>query len=302
MPNPRELVVRTDLDGVWNRPEVGADAFAHMYNGFIAGMIGLKYANWERIQRDAAQIVRSQPDKHGWIVDGQIVTPWWADQYQELKAFAQEGLRIVRDEHIKTRGKVPTEEETPGFLGEAFNAAHHSIIAPPKPGARKAMKAIMKITKNFGIITNSETENAHKGLLQIFRGEEELVNQIRLIADAKKQKVNNNFDVVTVNGREIAIPMTLDIKGTTRKPLLRREQFIQTLVNEGTDLYIEDIAEYLYPPLIIGLQTILLKNKRTRSYEANYIANHKSRRGFVARSLDEIVERVEKVDRQMRKM
>lgn len=301
-----ELSVRTDFDGVWNRPEVGADAFARMYHGFIAGMIGLPVVTWDKILIEAKQHVRSHPYDHGWVIDGQIVTPWYVDQYQENKAYAAEATRMVRESKVlRPRNHVPSEQEIPEFLNQAFQAAHSSIIAPPKPGAKKAMKDIMKITGDFGIVSNSETENVLKGLLQIFKGEEELAYGMRLIGDAKKQKVDNGFTTVTINGKEIAIPATVDLKKVPRQPLVRRRQLIETLVKEDTDVYIEDVAEYLYPPLVIGLQGILLRSKRTRNHEISFVANHRydgERNGYVAESLDAIVDRVEKLGRKMRRM
>ncbi len=117
--------------------------------------------------------------------------------------------------------------------------------------------------------------------------------------------MDNGFTTVTINGREITIPATVDLRKVPRQPLVRRKQLIETLVKEGTDVYIEDVAEYLYPPLVIGLQGILLRSKRTRNHEISFVANHRydgEKNGYVAESLDAIVDRVEKLDRKMRRM
>lgn len=294
-----ELVVRSDFDGVWNRPDVGSKQFAKNYYAYIIGAIGISKVTWAKVLEDAKAIVRSEPEKHGWIIDGLNVAPVWADQYQENKAFAAEATRIVRGSGIKTVRHVPTENELPDFLNNAFQHAHSSIIAPPKPGAREAIKEIMSMS-NFGLISNSETHNVRRGLRMIFANDPDFADNIRVIGDAKKQKVDNSFASVVVNGHRIEIPVTLELKGTTRKPLLRRRQFIETLMKEKADVFIEDVAEFLYPPLVIGLHAILLKTKRTKGFELDYIARHQSNRGHVVEDLEGIVEQVKKIKRRMK--
>ncbi len=299
MASINELVVRSDFDGVWNRPDVGSKQFAKNYHAFIIGAIGISKLTWNKVLEDAKATVRSEPEKHGWFIDGLNVTPVWADQYQENKAFAAESIRIINRSHIRTARRVPTENELPDFLNSAFQSAHSSIIAPPKPGAREAIKEIMRIS-DFGLVSNSETDNVRRGLRMIFRDDPDFADRIRVIGDAKKQKVNNEFASVVVNGRRVEIPVNLELKGTTRKPLLRRQQFIETLVKEKAGVFIEDVAEYLYPPLVIGLHAILLKTKRTKGFELDYIARHESNRGHVVEDLEGIVEQVKKIKRRMK--
>jgi hypothetical protein len=297
MPEKPRLNVQSDLDGVWNLPEVGRDAFERVYHGHIAGLLGIAVKTWDEVLEHAKHDVRSHPNEHGWMFEGMNVTPYWVDQYQENKAYAAQATRIVTKDNIKTRRAVPTEEELPDFLNSAFNFAHSSIIAPPKPGAREAIKKIMKVA-DFGIVTNSETVNAEKGLLQIFEGEEEIVQAIGLVGDSKKQKVDNTFVIVTINGRELIVPKEIEMKGTKRRPLLRRRLFMEALVKNGTDVYIEDTAEYLYSPLAIGIQGILLDSKRVRSFERNYVTNHEfngHNNGYIAKDLDGIVKRVNRI-------
>ena len=299
MASINELVVRSDFDGVWNRPDVGSKQFAKNYHAFIIGAIGISKLTWNKVLEDAKATVRSEPEKHGWFIDGLNVTPVWADQYQENKAFAAESIRIINRSHIRTARRVPTENELPDFLNSAFQSAHSSIIAPPKPGAREAIKEIMRIS-DFGLVSNSETDNVRRGLRMIFKDDPDFADRIRVIGDAKKQKVNNEFASVVVNGRRVEIPVNLELKGTTRKPLLRRQQFIETLVKEKAGVFIEDVAEYLYPPLVIGLHAILLKTKRTKGFELDYIARHESNRGHVVEDLEGIVEQVKKIKRRMK--
>lgn len=299
MASRNELVVRSDFDGVWNRPDVGSKQFARNYHAFIIGAIGISKLTWNKVLEDAKATVRSEPEKHGWIIDGLNVTPVWADQYQENKAFAAESIRIINGSHIRTARRVPTENELPDFLNSAFQFAHSSIIAPPKPGAREAIKEIIRIS-DFGLVSNSETDNVRRGLRMIFKDDPDFADRIRVIGDAKKQKVNNEFASVVVNGRRVEIPVNLDLKGTTRKPLLRRQQFIETLIKEKAGVFIEDVAEYLYPPLVIGLHAILLKTKRTKGFELDYIARHESNRGHVVEDLEGIVEQVKKIKRRMK--
>lgn len=299
MASRNELVVRSDFDGVWNRPDVGSKQFARNYHAFIIGAIGISKLTWNKVLEDAKATVRSEPEKHGWIINGLNVTPVWADQYQENKAYAAESIRIINGSHIRTARRVPTENELPDFLNSAFQFAHSSIIAPPKPGAREAIKEIIRIS-DFGLVSNSETDNVRRGLRMIFKDDPDLADRIRVIGDAKKQKVNNEFASVVVNGRRVEIPVNLDLKGTTRKPLLRRQQFIETLIKEKAGVFIEDVAEYLYPPLVIGLHAILLKTKRTKGFELDYIARHESNRGHVVEDLEGIVEQVKKIKRRMK--
>ncbi len=273
----RKIRFRSDFDGVFNMPEVGADAFLQMYSGYIAGAIGIATKDLSAILKDARQIVYENPEKHGWKINGVLVAPWYADHYQEAKAIADVGLGIIRDQGIETRNHVPSKKETPDFLNEAFQAAHSSIIAPPKPGARDALEELNAQT-DFALVSNSETVNVRNGLVKIYGGDEARAGRIRVIGDAKKQKVDPSYNKIQ---KSIYVP------GLTRRPLLRRRQFLETLKKEGAEAFMEDVAEFLYAPVVAGMFGILLKTPRTRSYESHFFKQHS--RGYVANDLEQAV-------------
>lgn len=270
------FVFRSDFDGVFNMPEVGAEAFFQMYSGYIAGHIGLKPPVLKRVFREARQIIEAEPEKYGWVINGQLVCPWYADHYQESKAIADVGLDFIRTNHIPTLYHVPTKEEVPEFLNGAFQAVHPHIIAPPRPEAREAIELLIQAT-DFGIISNSETENVRKGLVKIFDGDEEKTKKIRVVGGAKKQKIEPSY---------LGIKKSQKVDGMKRRPLLRRKQFIETLKQEQAEGYMEDVADFLYAPAALGLFPVLLKSSRTTQAEIDFFAKN----GVVARNLLEAVD------------
>lgn len=273
----RKVRFRSDFDGVFNQPELGADAFLQMYSGYIAAAIGLGTKSLNAIFRDARQMITENSEKYGWKINGVLVAPWYADHYQEAKAIADVSLGIIRDKSIPTRNHVPTRKETADFLNEAFQTIHPHIIAPPKQGAKEALDELNAAT-DFALVSNSETVNVRRGLVNIYNGDEEKAGKIRVIGDAKKQKIDPSYDKIR---KSIGVP------GLTRRPLLRRRQFLETLKHEEAEAFMEDVAEFLYAPVVAGLFGILLKTSRTRPYEISFFKKHG--RGFVANDLEQAV-------------
>lgn len=253
-----------DFDGTMTDAEQEGAPFRQGYLEDVAVLTGL---STDEVMRRAERLeaeVAADPDRHGWIFNGQIVAPATVDPYLRMMPVA----RRIFDE----LGCFMAEAERTRLLdGILYKYNYQKTAVAFRPGARDALLALR--AAEVYIVTNSHTD-AVVNKLRVLDAEGLAWLTERVYGRARKYVLDDSFT---------AVPAELRLPGLDRPVLLRRRAYHEVLdalrqkagVEWSDVLVVGDIFELdLALPLALGARVALVVNAFTPAYERAYVDAH----------------------------
>lgn len=269
-----------DFDGTITDAELEGKPFRVGYLQDVATLCGQTFEDILPLAEKFEEVIKVNPDAHGWMYHGKLVAPASVDPYLRIMPVA----RMLFDEF----GVFDSEPDRTRMLdGILYKYNYGKTDTAFKPNAREFL-AGLEGTATY-VITNSHTSSVQDKirLLDAQDGEGSLDWLVeRVFGQAKKYMVDEDFDQV---------PEHLDMPGLSRPVLLRRAKYfhkIEELRKEAGASWDEvmvagDIFELdLALPLFMGASVGLVTNPFTPAYEKAYLSEHP--RGRLVSNLTEL--------------
>lgn len=287
-PKERVLVV-FDFDGTLTDAEAEGAPFRAGYLDDIATLTG-----WERarIEVEAAAFERevtANPDRYGWLFQGQIVAPATVDPYLRM-------MPVARHLLDQAEALMVTSDRERVLDGLLYKYNYQKTVTAFQEGAAETLGALITAgllgaRGELYVVTNSHTDAVQAKIAALDeRSASELPSLHPLIervhGRAKKYIVDSKFE-------QVAREMTLD--GLSRPILLRRRHYYETLDRLRTQAGVPwsqvwvfgDIFELdLCLPLSLGASVGLMTNPFTPQWELDHLRDHP--RGHLLSSLSEV--------------
>jgi hypothetical protein len=255
----------SDFDGTVTDNTKEAATYAYAYFEQMSELTGIGELELMEMVLRAEEEIKNNPGIYGWKVGELIVAPATADPY----VFTTTTMQLI----ARQNGIVLNDDQ--------WGAVHKNSYAKTgvsfKPEAKEYLVELQK-TGRLTVVTNSHTDAVMKKIDALF-GE----HQIRVIGDARKHEINNDWEVV---------PLQSNYPGFPRPVNLRRRQYSNTLDTLGSvDWVVGDIYELdLALPEARGIGTVLVTADHTPQHELTHFDNHQ--RGFKSDNLLEILSRI----------
>jgi len=276
-----DLVIM-DFDGTCTDVETEGGPFLEAYRADAAQMLGEGFAeDWDR----AAELVRSEPEVHGWRYEGRVVAPGNADPY--LRA------TVIMNMIFDRRGLYPDPEARTELLQELYSRHYVSAATAFREDARRVIETILASELELVIVTNSDTEAVRGKVTRLApKGQANLLirGNARKFILAEPEVPDPRFD---------SLPREQRYEGLERPILLRRGHYFEVLrevwSQKGTSpertLIVGDIFELdIAMPFFLGAHGHLIAGPNTPSFERR--AMQGAARGAVSETLEPVLERL----------
>jgi len=254
---PRCIIL--DFDGTFTDVEREAVPFVAAFRAEVADLLGRAIDGaWE----EAATEIARHPGRYGWVHEGRIVAPAWADPYILSTTIAQrifDGAGILRDP--KTRAAVTST---------LYHLAYEHTQAAFRPGAREVLEAIAASGIPAYVVTNARTDAVARKLGVLGPSG---IERLAIVGDAQKFVVG---EPKVADARFDAVAVERSIEGLERPVYPRRGRYFDALARimaeTGTtpaevlvcgDIYELDLAL----PIELGMNVQLVTGGSTPKHE-----------------------------------
>ncbi len=272
-----KLVV-LDFDGTLTDVDKEAVPFVEGYKTNLAERLNVGRRQLEPQWREAEATIESNPSQYGWLMNGKIVAPAYADPLIMSRTIA--GLLLketgsFRDESSRDEVLDALFKENYGKLGIAFKD--------------EADRFLTELKCQFGtyVVTNSGTDGVSRKVKQLPTDHAD----IPIRGDAKKYVLVPEW---------IDVPESVERDGFGRLLFLQRQKYwnvFAEIMREGDYTpeqvaVVGDIYELdLLLPEHKGMNIVLTPRDSTPDFEVQAVAS--SPRGYVARDLGKALEHLE---------
>ncbi|MFH1064005.1 MAG: HAD family hydrolase [Candidatus Woesearchaeota archaeon] len=274
-------LVVLDFDGTLTRVDRDSVPFVGAYKDDIRKELGMTRDALEPKWEEKAKIIAANQDKYGWLIDGRIVAPAYADSFIMTQTVAS----LILDD----RGHTSIHAERRAFLDALFRKNYAVVTTTFKDGVDDFLTAL-KSAVDVCIVTNSETDSvSHKlGTLSDRHAD------IPICGGAKKYVIHPDWEEV---------PESVDKPGYGRPIFIRRRNYWEVLkklmqergVKREEVLIVGDIYELnLSLPEQMGMSIILTPRPSTPDFEMGAVESASN--GKVVSDLKEVLEYIGRVN------
>ena len=290
--NDKRMVI-FDFDGTLTDAEQEGQSFRAGYLDDLTVLTGLPR---DQVETEAIKFeaeVASNPERFGWLFQGQIVAPATVDPYLRMMPVA----RHLLDQAQALMISQDRERVLDGLL---YKYNYQKTVTAFRNHAGEALAQLIEqghLSGNAGelfVVTNSHTEAVQTKTAQLESNRKQehsngpsLTPLIeRVFGRAQKYIVDPEFDLV---------PESLSLPGLNRPVLLRRRHYFEVLNQLRKQAGIPwskvwvfgDIFELdLSLPIALGASVGLMANQFTPQWELDYLATHE--RGHILNSLAQV--------------
>lgn len=269
-----ELVV-LDFDGTLTEVDKEAIPFVNGYKNDVARDLNIDREELEERWAIAQLIVESDQSLYGWVVNGDIVAPAYADPLILSKVIASlllDNAELYVNNHERQEA-----------LERYFQGNYERMDIFFKEGVDEFICSLHDEI-DICIVTNSETNNVAKKI-KLLKTEH---SDVPIYGDAKKYLLNNVWE---------GVPKTVEREGYGRPLFLRRQKYWDVLskimeqrnIQPEQVVVVGDIYELdLLLPEHKGMRTVLTPRESTPRFEID--AAKFSTVGHVAWTLGEVLE------------
>lgn len=249
-----------DFDGTFTDVDREAVPFLSAYRDGLAAHLG---GPIDEAWSAALQVVRADPDAHGFEYEGTIVAPSHADPY----ILAASVARIVLVDHPEVALDNAARD---ALLNALFRTAYAESATVFRPDARAVLDALIADPRPVYVVSNSHTEHVEKKLSAL---REDALEHLTVHGNARK------FHLVAPDESDAvfeALPATREVSGLARPVHLLRGRYYELLrallaeagVTAAEVLVCGDIFELdLALPAALGARTHLVTRASTPGYE-----------------------------------
>jgi FMN phosphatase YigB (HAD superfamily) len=264
-----ELVV-LDFDGTLTNVDIEAIPFVEGFKNDLSNVLKINRleldSSWNKVQ----SLMESNPSAYGWIINGMMIAPAYADPLVMSTAIAQ---ILFKDFGFNDEQNISKTLDT--LFQNNYGKSDISF-------KEDADSFLTDLKKNIPccIITNSKTDNVIKKISKL----PSTHSDIPVFGDAKKYIVNPDWQ--TTFSSEVS-------KFGFNRPLFtRRQKYYEKLKNiletnavpAEKVVVVGDIYELdLLLPEMIGMHTILAPREKTPLFEIKAVQD--SPKGYVTKSL-----------------
>lgn len=268
-----ELVV-LDFDGTLTDVDQEAIPFVDGYQTDLAIKLDVSGDQLRKSWEKTKSVIELNQSQYGWVMNGQIVAPAYADPLIMSRTIA--GL-LLKEEGITD------ENRRNEILDLLFKGNYDKLGTNFKEGADDLLKGIEDQFAG-SIVTNSGTNGVTRKIQQLPTDH----SIIPIYGDAKKYVLQQDWEEV---------PESLKKAGFGRPLFLRRQLYWKVLqkIMEERGLTPEQVAVVgdiyeldLLLPEHKGMHTILTPRHSTPEFEIDAVKSHN--RGYVARDLEGVLE------------
>lgn len=282
-----------DFDGTLTDAEQEGQPFRAGYLDDLTVLTGLPR---DQVEAEAIKFeaeVASNPERFGWLFQGQIVAPATVDPYLRMMPVA----RHLLDQAQALMIQQDRERVLDGLL---YKYNYQKTVTAFRNHAGETLAQLIEqghLSGNAGelfIVTNSHTEAVQNKIAQLESNRKQenrdgssLTPLIeRVFGRAQKYIVDPEFDLV---------PESLTLPGLNRPVLLRRRHYFEVLnqlreqagISWSQVWVFGDIFELdLSLPIALGASVGLMANQFTPQWELDYLATHE--RGYILNSLAQV--------------
>ncbi len=272
-----ELVV-LDFDGTLTEVDKEAVPFVEGYKTDLAQILNVDREQLEPRWNKAKSVIELNPSKYGWLMNGRIVAPAYADPLimsRTIAGLLLKEMECLTDENPRNEVLDDLFKWNYGKLGVSFKDEADGFLSAVKG--------------QFGsyVVTNSGTDGVSKKVQQLPTDH----TDIPIRGDAKKYVLVPEWTDV---------PESVEREGFGRPLFLQRQRYWNVL----SEIMIErgyipeqiavvgDIYELdLLLPEYQGMNIVLTPRDSTPDFEIQAVAS--SPRGYVARDLGKVLEHLE---------
>ena len=270
-----ELIV-LDFDGTLTEVDKEAVPFVEGYKSSLANRLGISIGKLESKWSDAELAIGLNPSQYGWLMNGRIVAPAYADPLVMSRTIA--GLLLKDTEQDESKRNEVLDalfKENYGKMGAVFKEGADGFLT--------------QLKTQFGvyIVTNSGTEGVAKKVQQLPTNHTE----IPIRGDAKKYVLVPEWTEVpeNVNGDGFGRPLFLRRQKywNVLLEIMREKGYAPEQVAVVGDIYELD----LLLPEHKGMHVVLTPRSNTPDFEVRAVDS--SPRGYVAQDLGKALEHLE---------
>ncbi len=252
-----------DFDGTLTDADACAAPFLEAFRARVGRRAGLAKGAFGEAWSRLAEEVDTHPERHGWVVDGQVVAPACADPY----------LRASRVAKLLLEPTL-AEAEREAAVDEDFAESYRHVRTVFRDEAAEIVDAVLASGRVACIVSNTRRAwiEARLSGLSLRSGE------LRVAGEAAKWAVAPS---ATEPERLASVPEHLTLDGLARPMLLRRGRYLDALaameaalgVPLGRALVCGDVFELdLAMPHALGAHVHLVSRATTPAYELRALA------------------------------
>jgi FMN phosphatase YigB (HAD superfamily) len=264
-------VIVTDFDGTVTDVDKGAKPYIEGYQRNVADTLGIARQDllpkWQATQA----VVEANPSQYGWVMNGRIIAPAYADPLIMGRTVAHN----ILDE----AGICMDPEERHELLEGFFQENYPNIGTVFRPDTQDYLKELYD--HDSVVVTNSRTAKVEGQLAMAQEGLTGFCFGFPVMGEAKKYRLDDSWTEV---------PESVD-KGFGRPLFLRRKLYWDVLQTIMDVTVIGDVYELdLLLPQHMGMEVILLTRPQTPQFEIDAVRSN----GHIAQSLTEVVDILKK--------
>ncbi len=269
-------VIVWDFDGTATNVDQEAVPYVAGYKEGFARALTVSPRALDSFWRVMQNRVRDNPTQHGWIVNGKIVAPAYADPLVECRTIGN----LVLLDHTDYQYDA-TKRDT--FLEKLFKENYSKCTIVFKEDAGVAFAASQAFAATY-VVTNSGTDAVQRKMEMLGTP----VSRITVLGGAKKYALDDEWT---------DFPESIEQPDFGRPLYLRRKNYAdilsQIMVEKGVSpeqvLVAGDIYELdLLLPQQLGMHIALLPRERTPAYERDAVTSYA--RGVVLATPTDVVQ------------
>jgi phosphoglycolate phosphatase-like HAD superfamily hydrolase len=252
-----------DFDGTLTDADACAAPFLEAFRARIARRAALAKSAFAEAWSRLADDVDRHPERHGWVVDGQVVAPACADPY----------LRASRVAKLLLEHVLP-EAEREAAVDEDFAESYRHVRTVFREEAAEIVDAVLASGRVACIVSNTRRAwiEARLAGLSLRSGE------LRVAGEAAKWAIAPS---ASDPERLARVPEQLTLDGLGRPMLLRRGRYLDAIVTMEAALGVRidralvcgDVFELdLGLPHALGAHVHLIARTTTPAYELRALA------------------------------
>lgn len=276
-------LVILDFDGTITDVDQEAIPFVENYKENMANDLGISRENLEQRWLKAQKVIESNPSRYGWLSNGKIVAPAYADPLIMSRTIA--GLLLDEANRYSNNNRLANSSSREIVLDEYFKKSYPYMGIVFKKDADNFLTTLSDSIDTC-IVTNSKTDGVRKKISHLPTGHFD----IPIYGDAKKYLLDDTWNDA---------PESVSLEGFGRPLFLRRQKYYETLemvklerqVGPYNVFVVGDVYELdLLLPAYMRMNIILTPRKSTPQFEIDAVKS--SQFGKVAYSLNEVLDHI----------
>ncbi len=270
-------LVVLDFDGTLTHADRDSVPFVEAYKEDVCAELNISREDLEPKWKEKSVLIEQAPSEYGWLIDGRIVAPAYADSFIQTQ--------VVASLILEDAGHTPEHAERRAFLDGLFRKNYAVVTTTFKDGVDEFLTEL-KGAVDVCIVTNSATDSVSKKLSML----SDKHTDIPICGGAKKYLIHPDWD---------AVPESVERPGYGRPIFLRRKDYWEVLeklmeergIKSEEVLIVGDIYELdLSLPEQMGMDIILTPRPGTPGFEVQAVSSASN--GNVVDDIKEVLEHI----------